>query len=508
MAALGPQLLASLAIAAAYLGLAALSPSFSGSAAGFVGIWLPSGLIAALAIRLRWRCLPGVLLGAVLSKALFSADAPHWSLLVMGESQILEAVAVILLAPRWMGSGGRLSSVRDQLGLVGAAAIGVGLHSLLGGLALPLLEDGPLQLQPLRMWLGGMAGVAMLTPPLLLWSGPERQAGLAELRRPRFWWLLGVALAIVLLMRLQLLPVFSATPAYVLLPLLFWIAFHQPAAATSLITLVVVLALTFTGLQGHGFHHPHWLLSDAFEAGQVRLFGIAATTLMVQLVNDARNRLAATLSEEAMRLEQLVAERTQQLARANARLQALSQQDGLTGIANRRYFNAVLRREWRRARRQGQPLALALVDVDHFKPYNDSLGHQAGDLALRRVADTLAGTARRAEDLVARYGGEEFAVILPGIDEEGALVLAERLRLAVEKLALPHPASPVAAVITVSVGVACQLPGSATSADPEELVREADALLFAAKASGRNQVARSPSPGDLLRRGAPPEHGP
>jgi diguanylate cyclase (GGDEF)-like protein len=302
--------------------------------------------------------------------------------------------------------------------------------------------------------------------------------------------------------------VFSATPAYVLLPLLFWIAFHQPAAATSLITLVVVLALTFSGPQGHGFHHPHWLLSDAFEAGQVRLFGIAATTLMVQLVNDARNRLAATLSEEAMRLEQLVAERTQQLARANARLQALSQQDGLTGIANRRYFNAVLRREWRRARRQGQPLALALVDVDHFKPYNDSLGHQAGDLALRRVADTLAGTARRAEDLVARYGGEEFAVILPGIDEEGALVLAERLRLAVEKLALPHPASPVAAVITVSVGVACQLPGSATSADPEELVREADALLFAAKASGRNQVARSPSPGDLLRRGAPPEHGP
>jgi diguanylate cyclase (GGDEF)-like protein len=507
MAALGPLLLASLAIAAAHLGLAALSPTFSGTAAGFAGLWLPSGLIAALAIRLRWRCLPGVLLGAVLSQALFTADAPHWSLLVMGESQILAALAVILLAPRWMGRAGRLSSVRDLLGLLGAAAIGLALHSLLGGLALPLLEGVAQPLQPMRWLLGGMAGVAILTPPLLLWSGPERQPGLAELRRPRFWLLLSGAVLIVLLMRLQLLPLFSSTPAYVLLPLLFWIAFHQPAAATSLITLLVVLALAFSGQQGHGFNQPHWLLTDSLEAGQVRLFGIAATTLLVQLVNDARNRMAATLAEEATRLEQLVAERTQQLARANARLQALSQLDGLTGIANRRYFNAVLRREWRRARRQGLPLALALVDVDHFKPYNASLGHQAGDLALRRVADTLAGTARRAEDLVARYGGEEFAVILPGIDEAGALVLAERLRLAVEELALPHPASPVAAVITVSIGVACQLPGSGTSADPEELVREADALLFAAKASGRNQVTRSPSPRDLDP-GAAPGDGP
>jgi diguanylate cyclase (GGDEF)-like protein len=506
MAALGPLLLTSLAIAAAYLGLAALCPSFSGTAAGFAGVWLPSGLIAALAIRLRWRCLPGVLLGAVLSQALFTADAPHWSLLVMGESQILEALAVILLAPRWMGRAGRLCSVRDLLGLLGAAAIGLALHSLLGGLALPLLEGVPQPLQPMRWWLGGMAGVAILTPPLLLWSGPERQAGMAELRRPRFWLLLSGAVLIVLLMRLQLLPVFSATPA-VLLLLFFWMAFHLTAAATSLMTLLVLLVLTLSGLQEQIISQPHWLLSDSLEAGQVRLFGIAATTMLVQLVNDARNRMAATLAEEATRLEQLVAERTQQLARANVRLQALSQQDALTGIANRRYFNAVLRREWRRARRQGQPLALALVDVDHFKPYNDSLGHQAGDLALRRVADTLAGTARRAEDLVARYGGEEFAVILPGIDEAGALVLAERLRLAVEELALPHPASPVAAVITVSVGVACQLPGSATSTDPEELVREADALLFAAKASGRNQVARSPSPRDLDP-GATPGDGP
>lgn len=496
MAALGRLLLATLAIASAYLGLAALSPTFSGTAAGFAGLWLPSGLIAALAIRMRWRCLPGVLVGAVLNQALFTADAPRWSLLVMGESQILEALAVILLAPRWMERGGGVGSVRDLLGLMGAAASGTALHSLLGGLALPLMEAVQPQLQPLRWWLGGMAAIAMLTPPLLLWSGPERQAGLAELRRPRFWLLLCGAVALALVMRLQLLPVFSATPAYVLLPLLFWIAFHLPAAATTVITLAVLLTLSVSGLQWQGLGLPRLQLIDSFEAGQVRLFGIAATTLLVQLVNDARNRMAATLADEALRLEQLVAERTHQLARANARLQALSQQDGLTGIANRRHFNAMLRREWRRARRQGQPLALALVDVDHFKPYNDSLGHQAGDRALQRVADTLAGTARRAEDLVARYGGEEFAVILPGIDEEGALVLAERLRQAVESLGLPHPASPVARVITVSLGVACQLPGCAAWADPEELVREADTLLFAAKASGRNRVAHSPVSSD------------
>ncbi|AXS82989.1 diguanylate cyclase [Marinobacter sp. Arc7-DN-1] len=192
------------------------------------------------------------------------------------------------------------------------------------------------------------------------------------------------------------------------------------------------------------------------------------------------------------KLESRVAERTSELESANRQLEALSSTDGLTGVFNRRYFDARLAEEAARCRRQG-PMALIMVDVDHFKSFNDSLGHQAGDACLQRLADTLTMVVRRGTDIVARYGGEEFAIILPYTDATGARALAEKVRATVERnLQFEWEGRPVA--VTVSLGVA-MAPGG-TSVDPCELIAAADEALYASKQAGRNRVTVH-SPGNL-----------
>ena len=177
------------------------------------------------------------------------------------------------------------------------------------------------------------------------------------------------------------------------------------------------------------------------------------------------------------------------LEEANQKLERLSFLDGLTNIANRRRFDEFLHIEWRRAAREAAPLSVILADIDFFKAYNDTYGHEAGDEILKKVAGALAATVNRPADLVARYGGEEFVVALPGTDAAGALVLAERLRAAVEALAVAHSTSRAAAHVTISVGVATTIPER--GAAPEALVAAADQALYEAKHDGRNRVRAS-----------------
>lgn len=183
---------------------------------------------------------------------------------------------------------------------------------------------------------------------------------------------------------------------------------------------------------------------------------------------------------------------TRQLEETKRVLQQRSMLDGLTGVANRHLFVETLTREWARAIRRAEPLALLMVDIDFFKLHNDRYGHQAGDECLRQVAATLRAALQRPGDLVARYGGEEFAVILPGTDAAGAAVVAERLRLAVAALKLPHVNAVTGHDVTVSVGVASMVPSA--SSRPEALVAAADQALYQAKAVGRNQVIVAPMP--------------
>lgn len=168
-------------------------------------------------------------------------------------------------------------------------------------------------------------------------------------------------------------------------------------------------------------------------------------------------------------------------------LESLSLLDALTGIPNRRRFDEALASELKRALRDGTPLSLLMIDIDHFKQYNDYYGHGAGDGCLQRVAAELSQGVVRPSDLVARYGGEEFVVILPETDQASALQIAERLRQRIEKLGLTHACSAAEPVVTISVGVATQasIPENFL---PQMLSDAADKALYMAKEGGRNRV--------------------
>ncbi len=175
-----------------------------------------------------------------------------------------------------------------------------------------------------------------------------------------------------------------------------------------------------------------------------------------------------------------------ELAHSNRELKRLSSMDGLTGLANRRQFDETLEQEWQRAIRTELPLSLLFVDIDYFKRYNDSYGHQAGDDCLKKVAASLQETVHRPADLVSRYGGEEFVMILPDTTSEGALAVAEKVLVNIAGLNIPHKNSDSADRVTLSIGVATLHPEEGS--DCNELIEAADKMLYRAKDNGRNCI--------------------
>ena len=220
----------------------------------------------------------------------------------------------------------------------------------------------------------------------------------------------------------------------------------------------------------------------SFESGLVVAVWLAIAIVVLTMSDRWRMRVQRRVQSDLMRL---VRERTEELEEANRKLALLSYRDAITEVANRRSFDEALAMEWRRSSRSRADLSLLMVDIDGFKAYNDSLGHQDGDRCLRIVAGVIADSVRRAGDTVARYGGEEFAVLLSDTGDAGAAVLAERIRKAVEERAITHPGIP-GGRLTVSVGVATKT--DREPAEPSMLVRAADAALYQAKREGRNTV--------------------
>jgi diguanylate cyclase (GGDEF)-like protein len=183
---------------------------------------------------------------------------------------------------------------------------------------------------------------------------------------------------------------------------------------------------------------------------------------------------------------------TQLLEKANRELERLANCDSLTGVANRYRFDEYLNSYWQQHFGSTSLLSLIMCDVDYFKAYNDTYGHQAGDECLRKVATAIRGTVKRPTDLVARYGGEEFAVILPFTSISDAINLAEKIRHSVKALAIPHSNSTAHCGVTISMGVASILPTPQVL--PASLIAAADAALYQAKSSGRDLLAAALAP--------------
>ncbi|SHJ97616.1 GGDEF domain-containing response regulator [Paramaledivibacter caminithermalis] len=194
-----------------------------------------------------------------------------------------------------------------------------------------------------------------------------------------------------------------------------------------------------------------------------------------------------TLKKQTKLLEEKVDELLR-LQKLNYKLEHLSTIDVVTGISNRRSFEATIQTEWQRAIRMNTPLSLIMIDIDHFKAFNDHYGHQAGDKCIRKVAEAISSSIQRPGDFAARYGGEEFVVVLPDTEKAGAIIVAERIRNNVESLEVKHACSGVSPYVTISLGVATLFPEKYNSA--EELIRRADRALFQAKYLGRNRIEK------------------
>jgi len=243
----------------------------------------------------------------------------------------------------------------------------------------------------------------------------------------------------------------------------------------------IVFRLAFALTQGY---YSNFLQSGFFQA--IGLLG--NLTFTVSLVSCFFWLIAYRLRLESQQAEENLQTAKDELERINKELQIAAMTDGLTLIANRRYFDEQFIRLWRDAKRHGKPLSVVMADIDFFKAYNDEYGHSAGDDCLKKVANVLRIATKRAADFTARYGGEEFIVILPDTDCYGADKLAERLRANVQELNIAHKHSPVGNV-TISLGISTTIPMK--EQDSVDLINAADKALYDAKSAGRNCICRA-----------------
>lgn len=246
----------------------------------------------------------------------------------------------------------------------------------------------------------------------------------------------------------------------------------------SYLVFILIYLLSVRSLIQSNFFTEH-----ALEIGSI-IELVLLSLAFADRINEEKDLRLKAQQKTNQELDEQVKLRTEELENANIRLQQISITDSLTGVYNRRHFDEIYTTEYQRAYREKSPIALILIDVDHFKAVNDTHGHMFGDLCLQRVADVIQQNTRRPPDTVARYGGEEFVVMLPNTDLEGAYQVAENIRDALEKT--PVTKDRLSVILTASFGVIADIPKDME--DPEWLLREADVRLYQAKDQGRNRV--------------------
>jgi diguanylate cyclase (GGDEF)-like protein len=438
---------------------------------GWTILWPLNGVTIAVLLRRRRRDWPAILLGVAIGTGfgeyLDDSSVNAFSLEIWQRLFSVTEVAISAsLLPRFASLDRWLRTPHIFLRFVAALVLGPSISGVMAAMFFHQVQ-GQAYLVAFNNWATADAiGIAVTMPLMLSLRSPEM---LSLFRGRSIFRTLG-AIACALAVSLLIFGTNEYPLLFLLYPALLFVdsllAFPGAALALGGMCLIAVHCTT------HGWgpfgHWPRNLLVPRDLALQIYLGFHMVALFPASLLFMERKRMAERLSI------------------SNARLERLASLDGLTAIPNRRSLDDQSVAEWKRAIRTQTPLALLMIDIDHFKQFNDMYGHLVGDQCLQAVASALAGCVRRPEDFVARYGGEEFAVLLPNTDLDGALSVAGSLRAAVADLAIEHRGGALQ-VVTVSIGCAVRVPQLEQSWS--ELFHMADVALYRAKKDGRNRVA-------------------
>jgi len=432
-------------------------------------VWPPSGIALAALLLLGNRVWPGVWVGAALAN--YAVSSSVLLAVTLGTGNALEALAGAALIRHFIGVPRRFERVGDVVAFVVIAALSCTIAATVAVLSMTAvgLVSWP-QFLPnwWTWWQGDVAGIIIVTPLILTWrlrrAAPWSHRKMLE--AACFASLLAVVTLFIFSKETGIFSQFSL--AFAILPFMIWAALRfSQRIVTTAIAFVSAFAVDHT-INGMG-PFALWSLNESL----LTLLAFISTIVVTGLV------LSALRIERARAMHEL--ERTL----IGLREQAIT--DPLTGLYNRRYLWEFLRREWVRARRKDESLAVIMIDLDHFKRINDTHGHEAGDFVLVAIAGLL-GNQIRSSDIVCRYGGEEFALVLPEASLDNVRLRAEHIREAIRRLDLRYKGVPLGR-ITASLGVAL-FPHHADS--PDSLIRAADEAMYEAKHVGRDRTIFSP----------------
>jgi diguanylate cyclase (GGDEF)-like protein len=460
--------------------------AFAMTPEGTVIIWLPNAIVLATLLYYRGQRLWLFML--LMLAAEVAGDVPvfRWhEALMLGGANIAEVTLAYFLM-RKINMSNALIKIEDVIKFIVAGPLVSSLFgALIGAAAIQYIgrDMSPYLYIVQVWWFGDALGLTIGTPLLLSLFYHHRKVIKPLQKVDVIVIFLSAGLLLMLLLAKNGLFYGVVITPTLLLPSMLYFSSRTDFKLTAIAVAILSFAVSILVYAGR---NPFGDVSISLTILHAQEF---IAILSMACMGFAT--LIARIRENERELEDRVAKRTDELQVLNQTLEQLSTTDGLTGIANRRRFDDVLEIEWARANRTQQPITLAILDIDWFKPFNDRYGHQAGDECLKKVSAVLTSNISRTGDLVARYGGEEFVLIAFGMDRQDAIEISKRLCKQIQALAIPHDQS-VFGSVTVSIGVATMTPQTAQHADM--LFKVADEALYEAKKQGRNQaVFKSPN---------------
>lgn len=460
-----------LSVSILYFFSAWLSLKFAGESGQIASVWLANGvLLAYLLTTHRWhwhKLLAGCMIANVAAN-LGTGDDMMKAVMLSACNMAEVAIPAHVLGGRLRNKNSVINWAFAQKFLIYAVILGPAFAAALAGVALSALQSANSS-EIFKIWfMADALGIALVTPLAVA----LRRSGLSAAQDKQGRAYMVLCLSLIGMVTAAVFAQSSYPLLFVIMPFLVFAAFRLGLAGLSAAYVIcgaIALALTSSG-SGPMFLIADTSADDRLLLVQMFILFVEVSTIPVALALESRFRLES------------------QLATANARLEHLAGTDALTGLPNRRAFDRAFEREWAIAARAKAALAVAIVDVDHFKAFNDTYGHMAGDDCLTRLGEMLSNTIFRPGDFVGRYGGEEFVVVLPDTDIAGAERVCERVKEIVSAANLPHESSPLDHV-TVSVGFASMMPDSRL--DKNQLLEAADMALYSAKSNGRNRIAHA-----------------